>query len=383
MNRSLTTHFVIKQLTRCPNRTVRYEDTALSGFCLEFNAEHGWHFCLRKNMDGHITTYFLGNALQTDVHQSRTRATMLSAILDTWENTPEEKQRNLFHEFVTTRYLPYARIKKRSWQLDKRLIEQYLYPRFRNKTLESVNASDVLAWQAQMLQKGLSNASCNRAYSLLKSIFNCAIRWELLPEGKNPCRNVKALAEGPVRERYLSENDAKKVLMELDRWPNPITAAAIKMLIFTGARRNEVLSAQWSHVDFRLRMLKVPLSKSGKTRYIPLSHEALSVLNSLPRSGPWIFPSGRENQKHISSLFYVWNTIRNRLGLGDVRLHDLRHTFASFLINTGHSLYEVQKILGHHDPRITMRYAHLDSATIIRAVDDVGTRIGTGKRRRT
>lgn len=66
-----------------------------------------------------------------------------------------------------------------------------------------------------------------------------------------------------------------------------------------------------------------------------------------------------------------------------MRLHDLRHTFASFLINTGHSLYEVQKILGHHDPRITMRYAHLDSATIIQAVDDVGTRIGRTKRRRS
>ena len=97
---------------------------------------------------------------------------------------------------------------------------------------------------------------------------------------------------------------------------------------------------------------------------------------------PWIFPGDRGGLRPMSSLFYAWNTIRNRLGLGDVRLHDLRHTFASFLINTGHSLYEVQKILGHHDPRITMRYAHLEVATIIRAVDDVGTRIGAKKRRK-
>ncbi len=82
---------------------------------------------------------------------------------------------------------------------------------------------------------------------------------------------MRALVEGPSRERYLSESDAQKVLLELEHWPNPITAAAIKMLLFTGVRRNEVLAAQWCHVDFRLRMLKVPLSKSGKTRYIPFS----------------------------------------------------------------------------------------------------------------
>ena len=352
MNHSLTAYFVMKQVSRHPDRTVRYEDTELSGFCLEFDADHGWHFSLRKFVGGRMTTYFLGSAPQTSAHQSRMRANMLSTLLETWEKSSESREHNLFHEFVTTRYLPYARIKKRSWQLDKRLIEQYLYPRFRNRPLDSVDASDVLAWQAQMLQKGLSHASCNRAYALLKSMFNCAIRWELLPEGRNPCRNVPALAEGPARERYLSEVDAKKILLELDRWPNPITAAAIKLLLFTGARRNEVLSAQWSHVDFRLRLLKVPLSKSGKTRYIPLSHEALAVLENLPRSGPWIFPGDRNGARHMSSLFYAWNTIRSRLGLADVRLHDLRHTFASFLINTGHSLYEVQKILGHHDPRI-------------------------------
>ncbi|WP_276818925.1 tyrosine-type recombinase/integrase [Mailhella massiliensis] len=382
MNQYLTTHFVTNCIATDPGEETRYEDTDLSGFCLEFTQELGWHFCLRKNMDGHMTSYFLGSASQTSTQQSRQRAKMLSSMLSAWNPHARDKGRNLFQEFVNTHYLPYAKVKKRSWRLDKRLIEQYLYPRFRNRPMDSVDTADVLAWQEHMLETGLSQASCNRAYSLLKSLFNCAIRWELLPEGKNPCRHVRALSEGPSRACYLSENDARKVLQELDRWPNPTTAAAIKLLLFTGARRNEVLSAQWGHVDFSLRLLKVPLSKSGKTRYIPLSHEALSVLNSLPRNGKWIFPGDAEGQRHMSSLFYAWNTIRGRLGLNNVRLHDLRHTFASLLINSGHSLYEVQKILGHHDPRITMRYAHLDTVTIIQAVDDVGSRIGTEKKRK-
>lgn len=378
---SLTSTFVMNRISSRPHETVRYEDTDLPGFCLEFNSKQGWHFCLRKSMDGRMTSYFLGNARHTGMQQSRLRAKTLSLLLKDWDPATSAPAQNLFHEFVANRYLPYARMKKRSWKLDKRLIEQYLYPRFHSVPMHMVDATDILSWQENMLKKGLSHSSCNRVYALLKSLFNCAIRWEILPEGKNPCRNVPALAEGPSRERYLSESDARKVLHELDLWPNPVTSAAIKMLLLTGARRNEVLVAQWDHVDFTLRLLRVPLSKSGKTRYIPLSREALGVLDSLPRNGKWIFPGDPGGRRHISSLFYAWNTIRSRLGLHDIRLHDLRHTFASFLINTGHSLYEVQKILGHHDPRITMRYAHLDTATMIQAVDDVGSRLGGKKNR--
>ena len=116
----------------------------------------------------------------------------------------------------------------------------------------------------------------------------------------------------------------------------------------------------------------MPLSKSGKPRHIPLSDEAIAVIRAIPRQpgNPWLFP-GRAPGKPLSDLYLFWNKLRRELGLADVRIHDLRHTFASFLVNAGHSLYEVQKLLGHGDPRTTMRYAHLGQASLLAATETV------------
>ena len=119
------------------------------------------------------------------------------------------------------------------------------------------------------------------------------------------------------------------------------------------------------------RILTVPLSKSGKSRHIPLSDAALEVLREIPCTSGWLFPSSRTG-KAISSVFRAWDRVRRNAGLEDVRLHDLRHSFASFLVNSGCTLYEVQKILGHHNPKVTMRYAHLAQESLLRAVNMVG-----------
>ena len=149
-------------------------------------------------------------------------------------------------------------------------------------------------------------------------------------------------------------------------------AFAIRLLLLTGARKSEVLKARWEHVRLDLRLLIVPLSKSGKPRHIPLSDEAITVIRSIPRQQglPWLFP-GHAPGKPLSDLYLFWNRLRRELGLADVRIHDLRHTFASFLVNAGHSLYEVQKLLGHGDPRTTMRYAHLGQASLVAAAQTV------------
>ena len=130
------------------------------------------------------------------------------------------------------------------------------------------------------------------------------------------------------------------------------------------------------------RILTVPLSKSGKARHIPLSDTALQVLADIPRRSEWLFPSAR-TKGHITSVFQTWDRVRTRAGLKDVRLHDLRHSFASFLVNSGCSLYEVQKILGHHNPKVTTRYAHLAQDSLLRAANIVSRKIGTRKNEKT
>lgn len=146
---------------------------------------------------------------------------------------------------------------------------------------------------------------------------------------------------------------------ELKRSPRP-EALALRLLLLTGARKSEILRARWENVHLDQRLLVVPLSKSGRPRRIPLSQEAVAVIRAVRRKPglPWLFP-GRAAERPLSDLYVFWNRLRRRLGLADVRVHDLRHTFASFLVNAGRSLYEVQRLLGHSDPRTTMRYAHL------------------------
>ena len=144
------------------------------------------------------------------------------------------------------------------------------------------------------------------------------------------------------------------------------------LLLLTGARKREILNARWECIDFERQMLTVPLSKSGRPRHIPLSDGAIALLRSVPRDEdvPWVF-FNRKTGKPLVTIFNAWKTIRRRAGLEALRLHDLRHSFASFLVNSGRSLYEVQRLLGHHDPKVTMRYAHLSPSALIEAANVV------------
>jgi integrase len=146
------------------------------------------------------------------------------------------------------------------------------------------------------------------------------------------------------------------------------------LLLLTGARRNEITQAKWEYVNWQRRTLLVPLSKSGKPRAIALNAQALELLSAIKRvdGNPYIFPSeltGRPSP----SLYFPWDRIRERAGLYSVRLHDLRHSFASFLVNQGVSLYVVQGLLGHSHARTTQRYAHLAQETLLDAAQVVGT----------
>lgn len=175
-----------------------------------------------------------------------------------------------------------------------------------------------------------------------------------------------------MRKRsWRLKEEAQRLMRRLEQCGRP-EASALRLLLLTGARKSEILRARWENVRTDLRLLIVPLSKSGRPRHIPLSAAAIAVLRALPRvpGRPWLFP-GKAPGKPLSDLYPFWNRIRKELGLVGVRIHDLRHSYASFLVNSGHSLYEVQKLLGHSDPRTTMRYAHLGQAPLLAAAETV------------
>jgi integrase len=164
-----------------------------------------------------------------------------------------------------------------------------------------------------------------------------------------------------VRNRFLSQDEANRLVRALRADPNRTAARSILLILLTGARRNEITYARWTDLLVERKCLLVPLAKSGRPRLIVLNEPALNLLSQIPRlaDNPYIFPSpvtGRPSP----SLHFPWRRIRRNAGLPeDLRLHDLRHSFASFLVGRGVSLYVVQQLLGHLHIRTTQRYCHL------------------------
>lgn len=277
--------------------------------------------------------------------------------------------------FVEAVYLPHARQYKKSWAVDERIARQYLSSSFGRLCPADISRKAVETWLQTLPAQGLAPATCNRILYVFKSICTLAVRYELIPSGLSPCAGVTAFKIRTLRERYLTDQQAQRLMDALDRSPRQ-EAKAIKLLLLTGARKNEILKAQWGHIQCEQRLLTVPEAKSGKPRHIPLSDEALAVIQSIPRvpGCPWLFP-GRSAGKPLADIYQFWNTLRRTLGLHDIRIHDLRHTFASMLVNTGHTLYAVQRLLGHSDPRTTMRYSHLWQTTLLAAAQSVGSRL--------
>lgn len=237
--------------------------------------------------------------------------------------------------------------------------------------MAAIYHSEVENWFQTLPQRHLAPTTCNRILAVFKSVCSMAAVHGTLPHGQSPCNGVSPFKVYFQRERYLARDEALRLMGVLEQSDRP-EARVLRLLLLTGARKNEILRLRWEHIRLDLRILTVPLSKSGKPRHIPLSDEAAAVIRSIPQipGNPWLFP-GHSPGKPLSDIYLFWNRIRRELGLEDVRVHDLRHTFASFLVSTGHSLYEVQKLLGHSDPRTTMRYAHLGQSTLLAAAETV------------
>jgi integrase len=186
----------------------------------------------------------------------------------------------------------------------------------------------------------------------------------------NPTAGIDLHKENNKLERYLTHKEALRLFEALEKSESKHLKYIITMLLLTGARKNEVLQAKWSDFDLEQRIWSIEFNKTGKVRHIPLGDSVMKLLNALPRieGNAYLFPSPATGKPYIQ-IFNSWDTARKRAGLPDVRIHDLRHSFASFLVNSGRSLYEVQKILGHTQVKTTQRYAHLSQESLIAAAN--------------
>ncbi len=250
-------------------------------------------------------------------------------------------------------------------------------PALGRSRIEEISRSDV-----DRLHKSLGNTPyrANRAIALLSRLMTLAEAWELRAQGTNPCRFVERYKE-KARTRYLSFDELKQLgealhKLEATGQIQPGAVNAIKMLLLTGARRDEILTAQWAWVDWDRRLIRLPDSKTG-SKDIFLSDEAVRVLKDQQRlsgaiDGHYIFP-GRSAGKRMVNLRKPWTRVCEAAEISGVRIHDLRHTAASIAVGEGSTLSVIGRLLGHTQAQTTMRYAHVDIDPALVAANKIGS----------
>lgn len=381
----LTRSFV--QSAACPagRRKLDYFDKRCPGFLLEVRVSGGKTFYQRyRDAHGRERQYKIGPAAILSVAEAREKARRIAAEAligaDPQDRRQAQRQMPTLREFATESYLPFVKTAKRSWRTDETVLRLHILPALGRLPLDEVAGPAIAALMQRLRLKGYASGTTNRVVVLIKYIFNLAKKWGITGLGDNPASGLRTEPD-VQRERFLSEEEVGRLIRALDTDENQVAAQAIRLLLLTGGRRNEITQARWDYIDWEKRTLFVPLSKAGRPRAITLSSAAIELLRAIAPvpNNPYVFPSpitGRPSP----SMHFPWRRIRAAAGLSGVRLHDLRHSFASFLVNKGVSLYVVQGLLGHTQPRMTQRYAHLAQKTLADAADVVGGILDRGDR---
>ena len=314
----------------------------------------------------------IGRADELTAMEAREKA--VAAIA---EASAERTSGPLFGDFVED----FMRRRGRRWKSSTRkgnahLIERYLLPFFGAKRVAEIERADIRRW-FDSLSGTPGNA--NRTLPVLSVMLRQAELWDLRPQGSNPCRNMRRY-KMPPRERFLSLDELKRLGFVLDHAEDRQAVAAIRLLLFTGARSSEITGLEWDWIRGTRAVL--PDSKTGP-KSIQLPPPARTVLNGLPRAGRFVFPNKRGDAR-MADLGLRWQKLRYLAGLDDVRIHDFRHSFASHAVMSGLDLYTVGRLLGHADTASTERYAHLADEHVREAAGRIsgivhGAMTGNGK----
>ncbi|HPH06973.1 MAG TPA: tyrosine-type recombinase/integrase [Methylotenera sp.] len=353
-------------------------DSVVPGLFIEVRAVspgQGTYYYRYKDVNAHTQTKKLGRSNDVTLAEARNQAKALRAEVALGANPrAEEKARKLvitFDTLFTEHYLPYVKPRKRSWDRDEELYRLRIKDVFGSKRLNQITRLQIQTFHSGLIAEGLAAATANHHAKLIRHMLNLACEWQMLDI--NPASRIHMFEEDNKQERYMNDTQLSN-LLEVLRTDSCRSVCLITMfLLATGCRLGEVLSATWSQVDKDKRVFRVLASnsKSKRMRPVPLNDTALEVLNQLDTEGTYehLFIN-KKTEKPYVNIAKVWEKLRAKAGLPHLRLHDLRHQAASNLINSGSSLYIVQQILGHSDPSVTQRYAHLSMKTLNDASDN-------------
>lgn len=363
-------------LLYCPPHKAKetYFDQSIIGFVVEKRPDGGATYALRyKDEYGRQRQYKIANAADVTFAEAKKEAIRIKGRVSVGRNPVEERKANRRIPTVaelSVRYLQYAKTYKRSHDIDERYLRLHLLPRFGKLHLDQLDQTEIMAWLQSKVRAGYAQATVNRWQVILSHMMRMAKKWGLPGVDRNPLEGVKQKDCNNRIERFLSPAETARLKQAVDESPNPLLKYIVALLLLTGCRKRELLDARWDEVNIDRKVWRIPTSKTGKARHVPLSEDAIAVFQLIPRFGncPYIVPNPK-TLKPFTSIYHSWDSARRAAKLPDVRVHDLRHSAASNLVNAGQSLYVVAKVLGHASMRSSERYAHLDAGVLLEAVN--------------
>ena len=364
------------------DRDAVFWDDKIPGFGVRVYPSGSKVFVVQTRTQGKSKRITLGRHGVLTADQARKKAAETIALLKSGQEpgrkpapavTVAELAARYFEEHVDVRCKPATRKMYRS------IVKRFILPAYGHLPVEKVGREHVARLHHALRDRPYM---ANRVLEIGSKLFNLAEEWELR-SGSNPCRFVRKYRESK-RERFLTDEEFRRLgqvlsAMEAEGRLPAHPAAALRLLMLTGCRRNEIVQLAWKDVDLAAGEIRLPDSKTG-ARLVPLSPAAARVLAELPRieDNPWVIP-GRKPGKHLADLNHYWDRVREEADLKDVRIHDLRHSFASRALALGESLSMIGKLLGHNKIDTTARYAHLarDSikASSAKVADSIGADI--------
>ncbi len=237
--------------------------------------------------------------------------------------------------------------------------------------LTDIKQQDVAVWLAELRREGLAPATVEKTRVIMNRSFQLGAQWEVPGADRNPVKGVPRVKFSNARETYVNSDQAAALLAAATNSRNKQLKSIIALLLLTGMRVSELLSSRWENVDIDGGTLFVPISKNGRSRHVPLAQAAIQVLRDMQRTAKveFLFPNPRNPTKSITTIKHGWQAVREAAGMPNLRIHDLRHSFASAAVSAGIDLYHVGKIMGHQNVSSTARYSHVANAALMAAVE--------------
>ncbi|MCD2324461.1 site-specific integrase [Sphingomonas sp. IC-56] len=308
----------------------------------------------------------------------------IQALADVCSGGDPAQERQDRREAVTVRELSERldrehisiRVKESTAKEYRRNLKRFILPALGRLRVTEVSRADIAKFHHDLRHIPYQ---ANRNLEIVSKMFSLAEMWGLRPDGSNPRKHIRKYLE-EKRERFLSAAELKRLgevlnEMEAERVEHASAIAAVRLLIRTGCRLNEIMKLKWEHVDLGDSALRLPDSKTG-AKVLHLGQAAVDFLASLERQpfNPHVI-AGTLRGKPLSDLQPFWQRVRARAGLKDVRIHDLRQTFASVAVASGHGLPMIGKLLGHTQVQTTARYAHVAGDPVRAAANNVASEL--------